>query len=159
MNRIVRTATSAIIGVPVTGANVAAMPVVAPMTDALLAANAAYYTAFAAADFPAMSALWAQAEDVVCVHPGWPILIGRKPVLESYRGIMSNPSPDAIVPRDEVALPHGDEGRVCCIELVNGMPFAAVNAFRLIGGEWRMIQHQASPIAMEAISPAPGRLN
>ncbi len=50
-------------------------------TDAILAANAAYYEAFVAGDFARMSAIWAD-EDVSCIHPGWPVLIGRKPVLE-----------------------------------------------------------------------------
>ena len=43
---------------------------------AILAANAAYYGAFAAADIAAMSRVWAD-DNVSCIHPGWPALVGR----------------------------------------------------------------------------------
>jgi hypothetical protein len=28
---------------------------------------------------------------VSCVHPGWPVLVGRQTVLESWRRILGNP--------------------------------------------------------------------
>ena len=37
--------------------------------DDILAANAAYYEAFASADFGKMSHIWAD-DEVTCVHPG-----------------------------------------------------------------------------------------
>src|SRR3972149_5721395 len=56
----------------------------------ILAANAAYYRAFVTADFAAMSRLWAD-DNVSCIHPGWPALIGRTAILESYRPVLGNP--------------------------------------------------------------------
>jgi ketosteroid isomerase-like protein len=56
---------------------------------AILAANAAYYRAFATADFAAMSRIWAD-NNVSCIHPGWPAMIGRQAILESYREILRN---------------------------------------------------------------------
>ena len=113
---------------------------------AILAANAAYYHAFVTADFAAMSRLWAD-DNVSCVHPGWPALIGRQAILESYRQILSNPHQDRIEPRNETVLVNGSEARVLCVEFVAGAALATTNLFRRVAGEWRMTHHQASPIA------------
>ncbi len=124
--------------------------------DAILAANAAYYRAFDAADFAAMSRIWADG-DVSCVHPGWPVLVGRPAILESYRNILDSPDRDWIEHRNDKAMVSGSDGRVLCLELVGGTALAATNWFRRIGGAWRMIHHQASLIAalVEAASPQP----
>jgi len=130
--------------------------------DTLLAANAAYYRAFAAADFAEMSRIWAE-DDVSCVHPGWPALVGREAILESYRRILSNPQQERIEHYEDRAMIAGSEGRVLCVELVGGAALAATNWFRRIDGAWRMIHHQASLIAAlthEIVSPPPPqRLN
>ncbi|MGD0023987.1 MAG: nuclear transport factor 2 family protein [Xanthobacteraceae bacterium] len=132
--------------------------------DDILAANAAYYHAFRNADFAQMSRIWAE-DDVSCVHPGWPVLIGRRAILESYRNILGNPNRDRIEPRNARAMVYGDEGRVICVEWIGGTAFAlaATNWFRRIDGAWRMIHHQASPIAaaVEEAAPQPAgrRLN
>ena len=49
------------------------------MTDEeeALAANAAFYAAFAASDAGRMDAVWARRAPVACVHPGWEVLTGR----------------------------------------------------------------------------------
>ena len=121
---------------------------------AILAANAAYYRAFANADFAAMSRVWAD-DDVSCIHPGWPALIGRPAILESYRGIMRNPNQERIEPRNETVMSAGDEARVFCVEFVGGAALAATNMFRRVEGAWRMIHHQASPIAALVEEPVP----
>jgi|GEM_PF-308218 len=112
----------------------------------ILAANAAYYRAFATTDFGAMSRIWAD-DNVSCVHPGWPALIGRHAILESYQQILSNPNQDRIEPRNETVMINGSEARVLCVEFVAGAALATTNLFRRVGGEWRMTHHQASPIA------------
>lgn len=114
--------------------------------SALLAANAAYYLAFASNDFTDMSRVWAD-EGVSCIHPGWPPLFGRDAVIGSYREIMRNPGRSGIEYRYDRAIIAGGEGRVLCIEFVDGIALATTNWFRRISGAWRMIHHQASPIA------------
>jgi hypothetical protein len=120
--------------------------------DALLAANAAYYRAFAARDLPAMEAIWAQ-EGVTCVHPGWPALIGRTPVLASYRDIFRNPSQETVTARDEKTLIEGESARVFCVEEVGGGLLLATNWFRVVGDVWRLVHHQASPLAPPPPAP------
>ena len=129
---------------------------------AILAANAAYYRAFAETDFAAMSRVWAH-DNVSCVHPGWPALIGREAILESYRQILANPDQDRIEPRNETVMIDGGEARVLCVEFVAGTALATTNLFRRVGNAWRMTHHQASPIAAlveEPVSQPPSnRLN
>jgi ketosteroid isomerase-like protein len=129
---------------------------------AILAANAAYYLAFTTADMAAMSRIWAD-DDVSCIHPGWPVLIGRPAILESYREILRNPDQERIDPRNETVMAAGDEARVICVEFVGGAALAATNLFKRIDGAWRMTHHQASPIAAlveEAVTqPSSRRLN
>ena len=124
--------------------------------DDILAANATYYQAFASADFGKMSHVWAD-DEVTCVHPGWPVLIGRPAILESYRNIFGNPNQERIEPHNAMAMVRGDEGRVICIELIDGNDLAlvATNWFRRFDGAWRMIHHQASSIATAAGVAAP----
>ena len=116
--------------------------------DAILAANAAYYRAFMAGDFAAMDRIWAE-EGVSCVHPGWSPLVGRAAVIESYRNILRSQARVRIAHREDTAIVTGDEGRVLCIEIVEGTALlAATNVYRRVGDTWRMVHHQASPIAL-----------
>jgi ketosteroid isomerase-like protein len=128
----------------------------------ILAANAAYYRAFSSSDFAAMSRIWAD-DNVSCIHPGWPVLIGRQAILESYREILRNPNQERIEPRNETVMVAAGEARVFCVEFVGGAALATTNMFRRVGGEWRMTHHQASPIAAlveEVVSqPSSRRLN
>jgi ketosteroid isomerase-like protein len=126
-------------------------------TDAILAANAAYYRAFSSGDVAAMSRIWAD-DGVSCVHPGWTPLVGRAAVVDSYRNILASPNRVRIVHREDTAIVTGDEGRVVCIEIVEGTALlAATNFYRRIGDAWRMVHHQASPIAVavEESEPPP----
>src|SRR5579862_2501037 len=124
------------------------------MTDAsdILEANAVYYRAFASGDFAAMSLIWAD-DGVSCVHPGWPALIGRDAILESYRGILSGMNRVRIGHREDTAIAAGDDGRVLCVEIVEGAALAATNCYRRVGGVWRMVHHQASSIAAPSDEP------
>ncbi|MGJ0395727.1 MAG: nuclear transport factor 2 family protein [Methylocystis sp.] len=119
---------------------------------ALVDANAAYYRAFAARDLGAMSDLWAE-DGCSCVHPGWPALVGRTPVLASYRDIFRNPQQEAVTARDPQTLIEGADGRVFCIEEVGGGLLLATNWFRWSGERWRLVHHQAGPLAMAPSSP------
>jgi hypothetical protein len=117
--------------------------------DSLLAANAAYYRAFATRDLAAMEAIWADA-GVTCVHPGWPALIGRAPIVASYRDIFRNPAQEALTSGEERVLIEGDDGRVFCVEKVGGGLLLATNWFRAAAGKWRLLHHQATPLAAPA---------
>ena len=48
-------------------------------------AEAAFYDAFAKSDLEAMMSVWADDDDVYCVHPGGPRISGVENVRESWR--------------------------------------------------------------------------
>ena len=76
---------------------------------AVLAANAAFYRAFAERDVAAMDALWARSVPVACIHPGWQVLNGREAVMASWRGILAG-VPPAIRCSEAIARVAGHGG-------------------------------------------------
>jgi ketosteroid isomerase-like protein len=115
--------------------------------EAIIAANGAFYAAFAAGNIEVVVRLWADDDDISCVHPGWPAIIGHATVIRSWRDILESPARPRIVCVEPYAIVDGDSGRVLCIEIVNGAALAACNSFRRIDGAWRLVHHQSSPIA------------
>ncbi len=118
-----------------------------------IAANAAFYDAFANRDLAAMERLWAEVAPVACIHPGWDVLIGREEVLDSWRRILSQPTAPEIAHRDTQVMLHDGCALVTCQELVAGVTLAAANAFVYESGQWRMVMHQASQVARAAPWP------
>ena len=119
------------------------------MTEAereVLAANEAFYAAFAAKDYEAMDRLWARSVAVTCIHPGWNVLTGREQVMASWQAIFSNPEQARIVGGGATARVFGAVAVVVCRELVSGSPLVATNVFVREDGEWRMSHHHAGPV-------------
>lgn len=113
----------------------------------VLEANEAFYQAFASRDFLAMSRLWAEHHPVACVHPGWDVLDGREEVLSSFRAILGSEAAPRLSCSLAQARVLGETAFVTCHELVGGGRLAATNVFVREGGRWRIVHHQASPIA------------
>ena len=129
--------------------------------QAILEANAEFYSAFARHDYAAMDALWATATPVACVHPGWEALHGREQVMASWRAILLGPEPPVIRCTRPTAHRSGDCAFVVCVEEVAGGALAATNVFVREGAAWRLVHHHAGPIARSAAgeSPPSGLLN
>ncbi|WP_124077845.1 nuclear transport factor 2 family protein [Pigmentiphaga humi] len=53
-------------------------------------AEQAFYEALEQGDLAQLMAVWADDEDIVCIHPGGPRLIGHGAVQESWREILAN---------------------------------------------------------------------
>ncbi len=129
--------------------------------DAVLLANAAFYRIFAEGDAPAMDALWAKRAPVACIHPGWTALSGRERVMQSWREIFHS-GPPPIRCSDARAHLYGEVAVITCCEAIDGGVLAATNIFVREGGDWRMVHHQAGPMAPPARShedQAPGVLH
>jgi ketosteroid isomerase-like protein len=113
---------------------------------AVLAANQAFYTAFARRDLLAMDAVWAQRAPVACIHPGWDALVGREQVMASWRAILSGAGAPAIECQSPTAHLLGDAAFVICYEAVRGARLIATNLFVREDGAWRMTHHHAAPV-------------
>jgi len=125
----------------------------------VLESNAAFYRAFAAQDVDAMERLWAERLPVACIHPGWDVLDGRDRVMESWRGILgSGNGPDVSCSLAEARV-LGEFAFVTCHEVLPGGRLAATNLFAREGGAWRIVHHQATPMAPGQVRPPrPGDL-
>jgi ketosteroid isomerase-like protein len=124
--------------------------------NAVLRANAAFYQAFAARDLRAMTGLWAREAQVVCIHPGWDVLVGRDAVLGSWRDILANPENPQLECRNARAHLFDDVALVTCHEVLSEGVLVAANLFRREDDGWRMIHHQSGPLSVLP-SPPPSR--
>jgi hypothetical protein len=126
------------------------------MTDkrTILAANRTFYVAFSTGNITELSRLWADDDNISCIHPGWPVIVGRAAVIGSWRDILQSPNRPHITCHEPYAIVTGTSGHVVCIELVEDAPLAASNHFRLIDGVWRLVHHQSSPIAPSTVETA-----
>ncbi len=66
------------------------MPVHKPLYATPQDAEAAFYDALARADLDALMAVWAEDEEIVCVLPGGPRLLGYTAVREAWRRVFGN---------------------------------------------------------------------
>jgi len=126
--------------------------------DAVLAVNSALYTAFESADLDALKAIWLDADEVSCIHPGWLPIHGRSAVLRSYAAIMAGTTYIQFFLTDVEVSIAGDTAVVTCTENIlsagEGMPdttFAgaravATNVFRRTSAGWRLWAHHGSPV-------------
>lgn len=122
---------------------------------AILSANESFYRAFTLGDFPAMSELWAEHAPCTCLHPGSTLLRGRQSVLGAWRQIMNEPPPFEMRCDQPAVQIYGTTAVVICYE-GNGEQrphLAATNVFVLEADQWRMVHHQAGPLAR--MTPAP----
>ncbi len=107
-------------------------------------ANEAFYLAFESKDVEAMAHLWSEDHDVVCLHPGWPALIGRERVMESWRSILSNPRQGQVSFYGASCHALNDDTvAVICYELAGDSVMVATNVFVEEDNRLRMVVHQA----------------
>lgn len=114
-------------------------------TAELLFINDAFYHVFRTRDATAMDGLWALGEPVACIHPGWHALTTREDVMDSWRGILSNPDSPHIACRGARAHMIGEVGFVICYEVIDGSVLVATNVFARENGVWKLVHHQAGP--------------
>lgn len=129
----------------------------------VLAANEAFYAAFARRDIPGMEAIWSSRSDIACVHPGWDALVGRREVLQSWRAILSSPEAPEVECGGAIAHVVGDAAFVVCNEVLPNAELCATNIFAREGGAWKLVHHHAGPVASRMddiqVNSAPKVLN
>jgi uncharacterized protein (TIGR02246 family) len=115
-------------------------------------AESAFYEAFEKSDLDAMMDVWADDEEIVCVHPGGPRLTGNEQIRESWRQIFAGGQTLKFRLREQRAINGmtlvvhsvyeqinvGGEARV-------RNPVIATNVYLRTQDGWRMVVHHASP--------------
>lgn len=102
-------------------------------------ANQAFYDAIETSDLDALESVVLDgplAESVTVVHPGWPVLRGRREVMRSYALIMANTEYIQFFLTDVEVAVDGDCALVTCTEniLTGGLTEDDGSAGSLVGG-------------------------
>jgi len=115
-------------------------------------AEAAFYEALEAGELEAMMEVWAEDEEIVCVHPGGARLAGYDQVRESWAQILgpgqrlkvhvSNP---VVLSGMMLAIHSVHENILVQGESRARPPVVATNVYLRTGNGWRMILHHGSP--------------
>lgn len=107
-------------------------------------ANEAFYLAFEGKDFDAMSHIWSEQGQPVCLHPGWPALIGREAILTSWKNILANPNQGHVSFIDPVITPISEtSAAVICYEKAGDQIMVATNVFKIEDDRPRLYIHQS----------------
>ena len=120
--------------------------------------EAAFYDAFERADLAAMMAVWAADDDIVCVHPQGPRLVGFDAVRESWTQIFATGTALRIRTVDQRRYLGSTMAVHSVVEMLAAVgeqggsspPVSATNVYVLTENGWRMTVHHASPAAEPA---------
>lgn len=112
--------------------------------------ESAFYDALARADVEALMALWAEDEDLVCVHPNAPRLTGYAAIRASWEAILERGGLH-IRPRQLHAVRNPMSAVHSLIEEINqpegappDMHVLATNVYLKTMLGWRIVAHHAS---------------
>ena len=123
-------------------------------------AESAFYEALENADLEAMMTVWADDEEIVCVHPGGPRLAGFDRVRESWRRIFEGGpsmrfhlSGQQYLRGVRLAIHSLHENIIVAGQTRPVGPVVATNIYILTEHGWRMLVHHASPAPAETADP------
>lgn len=128
-------------------------------------AENAFYEALERADLEAMMAVWAEDEEIICVHPTGPRLSGPDQIRESWARVFSAGPRARVHITNQVAM----SGMMLAVHSVHEnftlegarqadarpLPVVATNVYLRTAAGWRMIVHHASPAPAEKPAAAP----
>jgi ketosteroid isomerase-like protein len=114
--------------------------------------EAAFYEALQTADLEKLMACWADEDEIVCVHPGGPRLVGMGAIRAAFDAMFSNGSirawPQAVRSIDSLAsVVHNVRERIEVLteEGPREAWVIATNVYHKTAQGWRMVAHHASP--------------
>jgi ketosteroid isomerase-like protein len=128
-------------------------------------AEAAFYEALTKSDLDAMMSVWADDDDIYCVHPGGARISGVERVRESWRQIFASGQTLRFQLREQQHV----QGMMLSVHSVYEHvtvageqrprgPVIATNVYVRTERGWRMVAHHASPApATTAPDPEPRR--
>jgi len=129
-------------------------------------AENAFYEALERCDLEAMMAVWAEDEEIICVHPSGPRLTGPDQIRESWSHIFSSGPRARVHITSQVAISGMMLAVHSVFELftlegqargdVKPAPIVATNVYLRTAAGWRMIVHHASPAPAQPEPPTRG---
>ena len=114
--------------------------------------EARFYAALQQADLEGLMALWADDEEIVCVHPGGPRAIGAAAIRASFEAIFAHSAipvqPQQVRRLQSLAMAVHHLVECISVPTAEGTHTAwvlATNVYLKTGHGWRMVAHHASP--------------
>ncbi|MCK0512181.1 YybH family protein [Aromatoleum buckelii] len=134
-----------------------------PIYTSVAEAEAAFYDALARSDLDAMMTVWSEDDEVVCVHPDTPRLVGLAAVRESWRQLFAGGT------RLQVRTSHHVVCQNMLLTIHNVIehvavegedrlppPMIATNVYTRGALGWRLVMHHASPAPENPHAPTHG---
>ena len=114
--------------------------------------EAAFYEALEKADLEAMMGVWADDEEVICIHPGGPRLVGHEAVREAWRLVFQGGARLTVQIGQVLAMQSMMMATHCVHEFIAikgearpAAPVVATNVYMRSGNGWKMLLHHSSP--------------
>jgi len=114
--------------------------------------EASFYEALQTADLERLMACWADEDDIVCIHPGGPRLLGLGAIREAFEAMFNNGSlrirPEFIRKVDSMTnAVHSVRERIEVLTKEGPVQafVLATNVYAKTAQGWRMVAHHASP--------------
>lgn len=111
-----------------------------------------FYEALQQADLDKLMAVWADDDEIACVHPGGPRVVGHAAIRASFEAIFANGAIDAAPERVRRVLTHAsavhsvlERVRVMSEEGPQVAWVIATNVYLKTAQGWRLAVHHASP--------------
>ncbi len=127
--------------------------------------EAAFYEALQNADLEKLMACWADEDDLVCVHPSGPRLVGMAAIRSAFDAMFSKGSirawPESVRKIESIASSvHNVRERIEVLteEGPRLVYVIATNVYHKTAQGWRMVAHHASPGAdqePQEVTPTP----
>ena len=131
--------------------------------------EAAFYHALQNADIEKLMACWADEDDIVCVHPGGPRVVGPTAIRATFEAMFANGSirawPQKVRKTESVASSvHNllEKVEVLTPQGPRQAWVIATNVYHRTAQGWRMVAHHASPgtaSEIQEVSDAPAVLH
>jgi len=129
------------------------MSVKKPIYTSATDAEAAFYDALARADFDAMMSVWSEDDEIACIHPGGPRIVGLQAVREAWRQMLAGGAhlqvdvSEAVVSGNAMVAVHSVFENIRVAGATARSPLiAATNVYIRGALGWRMVMHHASPV-------------
>ena len=111
-----------------------------------------FYEALQTGDIEKLMSCWADEDDIVCVHPGGPRLIGSASIRAAFEAMFANGTiaarPEHICKVESLTSAMHNVIERIHIQTVEGQHEAlvvATNVYQRTAQGWRMVAHHASP--------------
>ena len=118
--------------------------------------EAAFYEALQTADIDKLMACWADEDDIVCIHPGGPRVVGAGAIRATFEAMFANGSirawPERVRKTESLASAVHNLLERVEVPSSEGRKHAwviATNVYLKTAQGWRMVAHHASPATLQ----------